>query len=88
MSNKTENLIFSLEILEAKGKREEIMHLIRHLKLKNSNYREANIDSGLLKILNGEDELNQQIANEKSDPESYPDLPVHLRTLDEDEKNK
>ena len=54
---KTENLIFSLEILEAKGKREEIMHLIRHLKLKNSNYREANIDSGLLKILNGDPAL-------------------------------
>ncbi|MBR84463.1 MAG: hypothetical protein CMA85_00735 [Euryarchaeota archaeon] len=54
---KTENLIFSLEILEAKGKIEEIKHLIRHLKLKNSNLREANIDSGLLKILNGDPAL-------------------------------
>ena len=49
-----ENLILSLERIEGKGKGEEILHLIRHLKVKDAKHREDEIEAGLLKLLDGD----------------------------------
>ena len=49
-----ENLIFSLARIEGKRKGEDILHLIRYLKVKDSKHRESDIDAGLLKLMEGD----------------------------------
>ena len=49
-----ENLILSLDRIEGKRKRKDILHLIRHLKVKDSKHREDEITAGLLKLLDGD----------------------------------
>ena len=49
-----ENLILSLDRIEGKRKREGILHLIRHLKVKDSKHRGDEITAGLLKLLDGD----------------------------------
>jgi len=49
-----ENLILALERIEGKGRREEIMHLINHLNVKDAKDRESEIDAGLLNLVDGD----------------------------------
>jgi hypothetical protein len=49
-----ENLIFSLAKIEGKRKGEDILHVIRYLKVKDSKHRESEIDAGLLKLMDGD----------------------------------
>ena len=52
-----ENLILSLDRIEGKRKRKDILHLIRHLKVKDSKHRGDEITAGLLKLLDGDPAL-------------------------------
>ena len=52
-----ENLIFSLAKIEAKEKEVDILHVIRYLKVKDSKHRGDEIESGLLKLMNGDPAL-------------------------------